>query len=57
MNDLIKIAADDISKLRKDDVFLVLEQNDESVRYALAGYICERRPDLENEVLECLKEL
>lgn len=57
MNDLIKIAADDISKLRKDDVFRVLEQNDHSARARLAAFICENRPDLSGEVADCLEEL
>lgn len=57
MDKLIKIAADSIETLRQSDVFRVLEQNDTSVRAELAAYIAAKRPDLANEVAECLEDL
>lgn len=50
----IKIAANSISELRKNDVFRVLEQNND--REALAAYISEKRPDLADEVAEIMEE-
>lgn len=57
MENLIKIAADSIQSLRKSDVFRVLEQNDANVRNELASYISVNRPDLAEEVSECLEDL
>lgn len=57
MDKLIKIAADSIETLRQSDVFRVLEQNDANVRAKLAAYIIAKRPDLANEVAECLEDL
>ena len=56
MENLIKIAADNIQSLRKSDVFRVLEQNEASVRDELASYISVNRPDLAEEVEDCLSE-
>lgn len=52
---LIKIAADSIYKLRKDDVYRVLDQNADS-REDLAAYISQKRPDLAQEVEEVMRE-
>ena len=57
MESLIKIAADSIQTLRKSDVFRVLEQNDVAIREKLANYISTNRPDLVEEVNECLADL
>lgn len=56
MENLIKIAADSIQSLRKSDVFRVLEQNDSDVRCELAAYISKNRPDLSEEVEDCMTE-
>lgn len=52
----IKIAANDISELRKSDVFRVLEQNGLENRNRLADYISTMRPDLAGEVAEIMEE-
>ena len=56
MENLIKIAADNVQTLRKSDVFRVLEQNDSDVRSELAAYISTNRPDLAEEVEDCMSE-
>lgn len=56
MENLIKISADSIETLRKSDVFRVLEQNDSDVRCELAAYISAKRPDLAEEVDDCVSE-
>ena len=58
LDTLIKIAADDISKLRRPDVYRVLEQAmDLGVFGAMADYICRRRPELKSEVDSCEVDL
>ncbi len=56
MENLIKIAADSIQALRKSDVFRVLEQNNSDIRGELAAYISTSRPDLAEEVEDCMTE-
>lgn len=56
MENLIKIAADNIESLRASDVFRVLEQNDSDVRAELAAFISTKRPDLAKEVDDCMTE-
>lgn len=55
---LIKIAADSIDKLRKPDVYRVLNNapNDES-RSNLAEYITKNRPELSDKVKESLDDI
>jgi hypothetical protein len=53
---MIQIAADDVSKLRKCDVFRVLDTYRE-YRYQLAAWIGESRPDLEDELDDCMAEI
>lgn len=52
----VKIAADDVSKLRKADVFRVLDTYKDNAT-AIGNYITENRPDLANEVDEVLSEI
>jgi hypothetical protein len=53
----IKVAADSIASLRKDDVYRVLfESNRAEYRQAIARYIREKRPDLAGEVDEVMAE-
>ncbi|WP_157814388.1 hypothetical protein [Rhizobium sullae] len=56
MSELIKIAADDVSKLRKSDVFRVLDCAG-GERLELALFIIANRPELREEVDECLADL
>jgi hypothetical protein len=51
----IKVAADSIAELRKVDVLRVLISNGLHQKQ-LARYICAERPDLAQEVLECMQE-
>jgi N12 class adenine-specific DNA methylase len=54
----IKIAADSVQKLRKQDVFRVIDQyEDKSVRAKSGDYIKKNRPDLADEVDSVLKEI
>lgn len=53
----IKIAADDISKLRKCDVWRVLTECNPSNVTDLTIYIKENRPDLINECDDCWDEM
>ncbi len=57
MNNLIKIAGNSVQELRRSDVFRILEQNAEEQRSALAAFITKERPDLADEVTDCLVEL
>ena len=52
----IKIAADDITKLRRVDVFRVLDTY-KGAAPQIAKYILDNRPDLKAEVLGVLEEL
>ncbi|WP_206146747.1 hypothetical protein [Burkholderia sp. Tr-20390] len=57
----IKMSADSVASLRKDDVFRVLdgiakENVDGVTRAELASYITNMRPDLEDEVREVMTE-
>lgn len=56
VDQLIKIAADNIAELRKDDVLRVLESYP-SRRADLAAFISSNRPELAKEVAEVLEEL
>jgi hypothetical protein len=51
----IKVAADSIAGLRKVDVLRVLTSNGLRQR-PLARYICAKRPDLAQEVKECMED-
>ena len=53
----IKVAADSIEKLRKDDVYRVLESNDAIFRQHIASYIKAKRRDLADEVDDALADL
>jgi hypothetical protein len=53
----IKLAADDITKLRKSDVFRLFEECGSGNRNELARYIANRRDDLIIEVTSSLAEL
>ncbi len=57
MEQFIKIAANDVKSLRKSDVYRVLEQNSVVIRCELAAYIASNRPDLAEEVSECLEDM
>ena len=53
----IKIATDDISKLRIRDVFRVLEaanEHGDTVLQAVEDYIIKHRPEFLNEVVQCM---
>ena len=52
----VKLVADSVEKLRKADVYRLLEENLD-VMADLAAYIARRRPDLKGEIGECLTEL
>jgi stalled ribosome rescue protein Dom34 len=52
----IKVAADSIEQLRKVDVLRVLESNG-SRQKELARYITAKRPDLAQEVKECMEDI
>lgn len=55
---IVDVAADDIARLRKSDVFRVLEEAKESDELAyVADYVKLRRPELAAEVGRCLTEL
>jgi hypothetical protein len=54
---IIKIAADDISKLRRVDVFRVLENCSDEELNATAEHIKTKRPDLELEVSSSLSDI
>lgn len=53
----IKVAADDIASLRKQDVDRVLSEAPAEHRQAVADYIVANRADLAEEVAECMAEL
>jgi hypothetical protein len=53
----VKIAADDITKLRKTDVFRVLEQTPAAHLNKVVAYIKSKRPDLAAEVDESRADL
>ena len=57
MNKYIKIAADSIEQLRKQDVFRVLESAPTGKLNKVADFIKLNRPDLIEEAKECLIEL
>lgn len=53
----IKVAADSIKALRKSDVYrVVIESTPLKDRQRLADYIKAQRPDLADEVDDCLNE-
>jgi DNA-binding SARP family transcriptional activator len=54
---LVTIAADSVEKLRKQDVFGVLEWAPRADRSDLASWIIEQRTDLRDEVSSSLEEL
>lgn len=53
---LVQVATDSVKKLRKQDVYRVLDEAPESDVKALAEYIILNRSDLKDEVEEILKE-
>ena len=53
----IKISADDVSKLRKPDVYRVLEWAPAENRQEVADHITENRPELADEVAESMEDL
>lgn len=53
----ITIAADDVSRLRKCDVYRVLDECPTEHRERLAGWIKRSRPGLRAEVDACLLEV
>ena len=54
---ILQIAADDITKLRRIDVFRVLENCSPDELSRTANYITANRPDLKTEVDDCVAEL
>jgi hypothetical protein len=52
----IQIVADDVSQLRRSDVFRLLDTYHEQ-RHAIAAYLRQHRPDLAEEIADCLEEL
>jgi hypothetical protein len=54
---IIKIAADDISKLRRVDVFRVLDNCSDEELKSTAEHIKAKRPDLELEVSSSLSDI
>lgn len=57
LSDWIKPAADSIGKLRKCDVLRVLDTCTPEVRPALAAWITRKRPDLAEEVRDCIEDI
>ena len=60
MSRIIKISADDVSKLRGCDVYRVLTQGvggDEDLRGDVAAHVINERPDLVTEVMDALTEI
>lgn len=53
----VKIAADDISKLRKQDVYRLMESATGDRRAKMADYIRQNRPELAEEVQDSLDDL
>jgi hypothetical protein len=54
----VKVAASDVSRLRRPDVFRVLEERPSGMDLdALAGWLVAERPDLVDEVQDALAEL
>jgi len=53
----VKIAADDISKLRKQDVYRLMENATGDRRAKMADYIRQNRPELAGEVQDSLDDL
>lgn len=54
----VKVAASDVSRLRRPDVFRVLDERPQGVDLnELAGWLVTERPDLVDEVQDCLAEL
>lgn len=53
----VLVAADDVSRLRRCDVFRVLEWTPVRERVEVAAYLCRSRPDLVDEVTAVLIEL
>jgi hypothetical protein len=57
LEQMLKIAADDVDHLRTCDVFRVLDMAYTTQREPLAEYIRSKRPMLVGEVDSCLREL
>lgn len=53
----ITVSADDVGRLRRQDVYRVLEWTGPELRPAVANYVREHRPDLSAEVGAALLEL
>lgn len=56
MENRVKLVADSVAKLRKQDVFRLLDEN-KDVLTLLSAYIVKHRPDLKAEVDESLDDL
>lgn len=56
LDSLIKPAADSVTKLRKSDVFRVLDEAPAKDRKALGEYIVHNKPELADEVRDTLEE-
>jgi hypothetical protein len=54
---IIKIAADDVTRLRKIDVFRVLENCRGEEVQKTAHFIRVNRPELSDEVVSCLQDI
>ena len=54
---IIKIAADDVTRLRKIDVFRVLESCRGEEVQKTAHFIRVNRPELSDEVVSCLEDI
>ncbi len=57
LEQMLKIAADDVEHLRTCDVFRVLDMAYTAQREPLASYIRSKRPMLAGEVDSCLREI
>jgi hypothetical protein len=53
----ILIAANSIKKLRRIDVYTLFEQTETENWEKLKDYIVQKRPDLEQEVIESIQDL
>lgn len=56
MENRVKLVADSVAKLRKQDVFRLLDENKDALTL-LSAYIVKHRPDLKAEVDESLDDL
>ena len=54
---IVKIAAEDVTRLRKIDVFRVLENRRGEEVQKTAHFIRVNRPELSDEVVSCLEDI